>query len=216
MAGPLTGADTIERACAAGVVPVIPPIAADRVDQLGSALKNGGLPVAEVTLRSATALDAVRRLAADPEILVGAGTVIRPDQVELAAAAGARFIVTPGISEPVIHRCHQLGLPVIPGISTPSEIITALDLGCDVLKFFPAHASGGVTMIAALEAPFPDVRFIPTGGLTAENAAAYFSRRSVLAVGGSWMVSPALADVGDFDTVTRLTAQAVALVAEVR
>jgi 2-dehydro-3-deoxyphosphogluconate aldolase/(4S)-4-hydroxy-2-oxoglutarate aldolase len=216
MAGPVTEPDTVHRACAAGVIPVIPALELDRVDQLGDALKAAGLPVAEVTLRSATAIHALKRFATDPELLVGAGTVVRPDQVELAFDAGARFIVTPGISERVIHRCHQLGLPVIPGISTPSEIISALDLGCEVLKFFPAQASGGVAMIAALEGPFPDLRLIPTGGVTEENASGYLSRRSVVAVGGSWMVSPGLEGAGDFEAVAKLAAQAVALGAEAR
>ncbi len=166
MAGPMTEPDTVELACAAGVIPVIPALEIDRVDPLGDALKSAGLPVAEVTLRSANAFQMLKRFAADRELLVGAGTVVRPDQVELAAEAGARFIVTPGISERVIRRCHQFGLPVIPGVSTPTEIISALDLGCHVLKFFPAQASGGVAMIAALEGPFPDLRFVPTGGVT--------------------------------------------------
>ena len=216
MAGPVTEPGTVGLACAAGVIPVIPVLELDRVNRLGDALKVAGLPIAEVTLRSATAIQTLQRFAADPELLVGAGTVVRPDQVELAADAGARFIVTPGISERVIQRCHQLGLPVIPGISTPTEIISALDLGCQVLKFFPAQASGGVAMIAALEGPFPDLRFIPTGGVTAENASDYLSRRSVVAVGGSWMVSPALAGAGDFETVVTLAAHAVALAAEAR
>jgi 2-dehydro-3-deoxyphosphogluconate aldolase/(4S)-4-hydroxy-2-oxoglutarate aldolase len=216
MAGSVTEPDTVELACAAGVIPVIPALELDRVDRLGDALKAAGLPVAEVALRSATAIQVLKRFAADRELLVGAGTVVRPDQVELAADAGARFIVTPGISERVIRRCHQLGLPVIPGISTPTEIISAVDLGCEVLKFFPAQASGGVAMIAALEGPFPDVHFVPTGGVTAENASAYFTRRSVVAVGGSWMVSPALAGTGDFEAVAKLTTHAVALAAEAR
>jgi 2-dehydro-3-deoxyphosphogluconate aldolase / (4S)-4-hydroxy-2-oxoglutarate aldolase len=216
MAGPVTEPDTVGLACAAGVIPVIPALELDRVNRLGDALKAAGLPVAEVTLRSATAIQLLKRFAADPELLVGAGTVLRPDQVELAADAGARFIVTPGISERVIRRSHQLGLPVIPGISTPTEIMCALDLGCEVLKFFPAQASGGVAMIAALEGPFPELRIIPTGGVTAENASAYLSRRSVVAVGGSWMVSPALVEAGDFETVATLAAQAVALAAEAR
>jgi 2-dehydro-3-deoxyphosphogluconate aldolase/(4S)-4-hydroxy-2-oxoglutarate aldolase len=216
MARPLTDADTLGLVCAEGVIPVIAGLAPERADRLGSALKDGRLPIAEVTLRSQSALEALRRLAADPELIVGAGTVIRPEQVELAAAAGARFVVSPGISESVIRRSEQLGLPVIPGVSTSTEIISALDLGCDVLKFFPAEASGGVGMIAALEAPFPDVRFIPTGGLTAENASTYFSRRSVVAVGGSWMVTPALDGPGDFAEVTRRTSEAVSLVAAAR
>jgi 2-dehydro-3-deoxyphosphogluconate aldolase / (4S)-4-hydroxy-2-oxoglutarate aldolase len=216
MASPLTEPDTVHVACAAGVIPVIPPLELDRADRLGDALKAAGLPVAEVTLRNATAIQVLKRFAADRELLVGAGTVITPDQAKLAADAGARFIVTPGISERVIRRSRQLGLPVIPGISTPTEIISAHELGCEVLKFFPAQASGGVAMIAALEGPFGDLRIIPTGGVTAENAAAYFARRSVVAVGGSWMVSPALAGAGDFEAVAKLAAQAVALAAEAR
>jgi 2-dehydro-3-deoxyphosphogluconate aldolase/(4S)-4-hydroxy-2-oxoglutarate aldolase len=158
----------------------------------------------------------LRTLAADEDLLVGAGTVIRAEQVDVAIQAGARFVVTPGLSTEVMRRCREVAMPVIPGVSTATEIIAALDFGCDVVKFFPAEASGGTAVLRALEAPFPNVRFIPTGGITMANAADYLRLRSVAAVGGSWMVPPSLIDAGDFDAVRRLAAQAVALAGEVR
>lgn len=202
--------------CARGVLPVVTRIEPDRVRRLARSLKDAELPLVELTLRSASAGSSLRLLADDGELVVGAGTVIRAEQVDLAARAGARFVVTPGLSPAVIERCRELGMPVIPGVSTATEIIAALDAGCDVLKFFPAEASGGTAALRALEAPFPEVRFIPTGGVTAANAANYLRLRSVAAVGGSWMVAAPLIDAGDFDGVTRLAAAAVALAAEVR
>ena len=157
-----------------------------------SALKRGGLPVAEVTFRTEASIRALGALAGDGELLVGAGTVIRPEQVDLARDAGARFVVTPGFSPRVVERCRELAMPVIPGVSTASEVIAALDHGCELLKFFPAEASGGAATIRALAGPFPHVRFIPTGGVSAANAPVYLRLPSVAAVGGSWMVAPTL------------------------
>ena len=209
-------ADVLELACARGVIPIVPAVDRDRVRHLADALETAGLPVAEVTFRSAGAAEVLELLAADGRLLVGAGTVIRAEQVDLARNAGARFVVTPGLSERVMRRCREVGMAVIPGIATATEIIAALDHGCELLKFFPAEACGGAAAIRALEAPFPDVRFIPTGGVSADNAAAYLRLRSVVAVGGSWMVAPALLGDGDFATVSRLAAEAVAIAAEAR
>lgn len=202
--------------CGRRVVPVVTRLELDQARDLARALKRAGLPLIELTLRTSSAVAVLRRLAADEELIVGAGTVIRAEQVDLAVEAGARFVVTPGLSGEVMRRCREVAMPVIPGVSTATEIIAALDHGCSVMKFFPAESSGGTAALRALEAPFPDVRFIPTGGVNAENAANYLRLRCVAAVGGSWMVAAPLIDARDFDTVTRLTEQAVAIAAEAR
>lgn len=209
-------ADVLQPLCAAGVIPVIVADEVDRVRGLGSALKRGGLPVAEVTFRTAPSIRALALLASDRDLFVGAGTVIRPEQVDLAREAGARFVVTPGFSARVVERCRELAMPVIPGVSTATEIIAALDHGCELLKFFPAEASGGAATIRALAGPFPHVRFIPTGGVSAANAAVYLRLPSVVAVGGSWMVAPTLLREGDFASVSRLVEQAVLAAAQAR
>ncbi len=202
--------------CATGVIPVVVLDDPELARPLGDALKEGGLPVAELTFRTAAAPAALRLLAADPDLIVGAGTVVSADQVDLAHEAGARFIVTPGFSGRVIDRCHKLGMAVIPGVATATEVIAALDYGIDLLKFFPAHASGGVTMLRALQGPFPQVRFIPTGGVSAANMADYLALSSVVAVGGSWMVSPERVRGGEFAAVSRLAREAVQIAAEAR
>jgi 2-dehydro-3-deoxyphosphogluconate aldolase / (4S)-4-hydroxy-2-oxoglutarate aldolase len=202
--------------CAHGVVPVVVLEQPSAARRLGAALRAGGLPVAEVTFRTAAAGEAIRALADDPALLVGAGTVIRPEQVDEAVAAGARFIVSPGLSERVVERCREHGVPVVPGVATASDVMAALDLGLDVLKLFPAEACGGVATLKALAGPFPGVRFVPTGGISAANAGSYLALPSVAAVGGSWMVAPQLVRSGDFDAVRRLAGEAVALVAEAR
>jgi 2-dehydro-3-deoxyphosphogluconate aldolase/(4S)-4-hydroxy-2-oxoglutarate aldolase len=195
-------------------VPVVVLDAPDRARPLGDALKAGGLPVAEVTFRTPAALEALRVLAGETDLLVGAGTVVRAEQVDQAMEAGARFVVMPGFSRAVVRRCRELGMPVVPGVATATELIAALDEGLGLLKFFPAEASGGVSMLRALHAPFPGVRFIPTGGVTSANAPDYLSLPCVAAVGGSWMVAPQLVRDGEFDTVTQLSAEAVQLAAE--
>jgi 2-dehydro-3-deoxyphosphogluconate aldolase/(4S)-4-hydroxy-2-oxoglutarate aldolase len=207
---------SLEAVCAHGVVPVVVLERASDAPLLAAALIAGGLPVAEVTFRTAAAGDALRALAEDPALLVGAGTVVRPEQVDEAVAAGARFVVSPGLSQRVVERCREHGVPVVPGVATASEVIAALDLDLDLLKLFPAEACGGVATLKALAAPFPGVRFVPTGGISATNAASYLALPCVAAVGGSWMVAPRLVESGDFDAVTRLAAEAVALVAGAR
>ena len=194
------------------VVPVVTVDRAEDAPRLGSALKAGGLACAEVTFRTAAAEEALRRLAHDPEMLVGAGTVLRPEQVDRARAAGARFVVSPGFSARVVQRCLELSLPVFPGVATPTEVQMALDAGIEVMKFFPAEASGGANTLRALGEPFPMVRFIPTGGVNPRNLASYLALPSVLAVGGSWMVARDLLTSGDFEAITRLSRDAVELV----
>ena len=197
------------------IVPVVVLEEVDTAVPVALALEEGGLPVAEVTFRTAVAADSIGRIAAETDALVGAGTVVRPEQVDEAVAAGARFIVTPGLSLRVIERCRELDVLVIPGVATATEVIAALDQGLDLLKFFPAEAAGGVALLRALRGPFPDVRFVPTGGISAANAAAYLALPSVAAVGGSWMVAPELIAARDYAAITRLAREAATLAAEV-
>jgi 2-dehydro-3-deoxyphosphogluconate aldolase/(4S)-4-hydroxy-2-oxoglutarate aldolase len=178
---------------------------------LAEALVAGGLPCAEVTFRTPAAEAALAALAADPRLLVGAGTVVRPEQVDRAVLAGARFVVSPGFSAAVVRRCRQAGVPVIPGVATASEVQAAGEADLAVLKFFPAEPLGGLPMLRALAAPFPGVRFVPTGGIGVAQLGAYLGDPRVLAVGGSWMVAPELLATGAWEEVTRRTAEAVAL-----
>ena len=201
----------LDELCSRRVVPVVVIDELDTALPLARALVEGGLPVAEVTFRTAVAAVAMRLIADETDLLVGAGTVVRPEQVDLAFDAGARFVVTPGFSPAVAARCAELGIPVVPGVATATEVIAALDHGLDLLKLFPAEASGGIPLLRALRGPFPDVRFVPTGGVSAANAADYLAVPSVAAIGGSWMVAPELIRAGDFAAVTRLTAEAVAI-----
>jgi len=196
------------------VVPVVVLDDSARADDLGAALVEGGLPVAEVTFRTPGALAVLRRLAGRGDLVVGAGTVLTTEQVDLAHDAGARFVVSPGLSADVVRRCQELGLPVIPGVSTATEIMQALALGLGTVKFFPAEACGGLTTVAALAAAFPQVRFVPTGGITADRAAAYLSHPAVAAVGGSWMVAPDLLRAGRWDDVVARCAETVGATGE--
>ncbi|RYC14847.1 bifunctional 4-hydroxy-2-oxoglutarate aldolase/2-dehydro-3-deoxy-phosphogluconate aldolase [Nocardioides zhouii] len=193
------------------IVPVVVLDDPARADALGAALVAGGLPVAEATFRTPEAAAVLRRLADNDDLVVGAGTVLTPRQVDEAIEAGARFIVSPGLSADVVRRCQEVGVPVIPGISTPSEIMRALDLGLDTVKFFPAEANGGLPTIKALAAAFPQVRFMPTGGITADSAPAYLAHPSVAAVGGSWMVAGDLLRDGRWDEVAARCAASTTL-----
>lgn len=193
------------------VIPVAVIADLDVVGPLAAAQERGGLPIVEVTFRTDAAAEAIRVFAAEKGMLVGAGTVVRPEQVDAAVEAGARFVVTPGLSAEVVERCRQLDVPLIPGVATPTEVIAALDEGLELLKFFPAEAAGGVDYLRALQGPFPLVRWIPTGGVTASNATSYLNLPSVAAVGGSWMVAPSMIAARDFDSIARLAREAVTL-----
>ena len=193
------------------IIPVVVIEELETARPLAEALHRGGLPVAEVTFRTDVAADAVRLLADERRLLVGAGTVVLPEQVDLAVEAGARFIVMPGFSHRVVERCRELDVLVIPGVATATEVIAALDHGLELLKLFPAQVAGGVALLRALQGPFPGVRWIPTGGVSAANAASYLALPSVAAVGGSWMVQSELIAARDFATVTRLAREAVGL-----
>jgi 2-dehydro-3-deoxyphosphogluconate aldolase/(4S)-4-hydroxy-2-oxoglutarate aldolase len=198
-----------------GAARIVPVVIVDNADQgvgVARALADGGLPVAEVTFRTSGARDAVAAIAAQvPDVLVGAGTVLTADQVDDAARAGARFIVSPGLSVAVVERAREHGLPVLPGVATPTEIMAALDLGLDYLKLFPAGVVGGPAAVKAFAAPFGNVRFLPTGGVSAANLADYLALPAVHAVGGSWMAEAALARAGEFAEITTRTRAAVAL-----
>jgi 2-dehydro-3-deoxyphosphogluconate aldolase / (4S)-4-hydroxy-2-oxoglutarate aldolase len=191
------------------LVPVV--VVQDAADALplAGALKAAGLNCAEITFRSAAAAEAIKAIADDPDMAVGAGTVLRAGQFEEALAAGAQFIVTPGFSKEVVRLAREASVPVFPGVATPTEIQMALEEDVEVVKFFPAEAMGGVATLKALAGPFPNVRFIPTGGITAARLAAYLELKSVLAVGGSWMVAPDLLAARRFDEVHRLAAEAL-------
>ena len=202
--------DIVGKIAAVRLVPVVVIQSATDAPPLAEALKAGGLTCAEITFRSAAAVDAIRAIADDPEMVVGAGTVLTPKQLEEALGAGARFIVTPGFSKEVVQLAKEASVPVFPGVATATEIQMALDQEVEVVKFFPAEAMGGVATLKALSGPFPMVRFIPTGGITPERLAAYLAVKPVLAVGGSWMVAPDLLRERRFDEVSRLASEAVA------
>ena len=195
------------------LVPVIVVEDEASASPLADALVAGGLRCAEVTFRTSAAQAALGAMAADGRLLVGAGTVVTPDQVDAAVGAGAAFIVSPGFNVAVVRRCAELGVPTFPGVATASDIMAAVQEELDVVKFFPAEPLGGIKMISALAAPFPSMRFIPTGGITAELLPKYLAHPAVAAVGGSWMVAPKLIAGGEWDEITRLTAEAVATAA---
>ena len=193
-----------------GIVPVIALDDAKDAEPLARALCGGGLPCAEVTFRTGAAEEAIRTMAERfPEMLVGAGTVLTTEQADRAVAAGARFIVSPGLNPRVVRHCMDRGIPVIPGTATPSDVEAALELGLDVVKFFPAEASGGVGMIRALSAPYANVRFLPTGGVSADNLRDYLDCPNVIACGGTWMVQKELIAAGRFDEIEARTREAV-------
>jgi 2-dehydro-3-deoxyphosphogluconate aldolase/(4S)-4-hydroxy-2-oxoglutarate aldolase len=209
--------DPIARLGELGIIPVVRLEDPTQGDRLAEALLAGGLPCAEITFRTAAAGEGIRRMCArSPQMLVGAGTVVTTEQAQQAVEAGARFIVSPGFDRRVVEWCLGHVVPVMPGVATPTEILIALESGLDVLKFFPAEALGGKAMLEALAAAFVGVKFVPTGGITAANAAAYLKLPMVFALGGSWLVAPKLIAAGAFDEIVRLTAEAVALVAQVR
>ena len=193
-----------------GLAPVIPVLVVDDVAHavpLAQALVAGGLPVLEVTLRTAAALDVIRAMASVPGAVVGAGTVLSPQDLALAADAGARFIVSPGLSEPLGAAARASGLPFLPGVATASDIIRALDQGFNRLKFFPATANGGLPALKAMASVFGQVRFCPTGGITEASAPDWLAEPAVACVGGSW-----IAKRGEMDWAT-ITARARAAVA---
>lgn len=195
--------------------PVMPVIVLDRTQDalpLARALVAGGVRLLEVTLRSPAALPGIEAIARElPAAVVGAGTVLSGADARAARAAGARFAVSPGYSPALGAACRDLGLPLLPGVATASEVMQARGDGHALLKFFPAAAAGGLEMLRALAGPFPDVAFCPTGGITAANAPDYLALPNVALVGGSWLAPPAAVAAGDWDRITALARAAAAL-----
>lgn len=199
------------RLAEARVIPVATIDDADHVEPLGRALVSGGLACIEIALRSDAAVEAIRRASMLEGLLVGAGTVLSPVQAEAAQVAGAHFAVAPGLNDAVVAACRELDLPFFPGVATPSEMERARDLGLRTLKVFPAAQLGGPGFLRAVTATYPDLRFLPTGGIGPENVRDYLAVPSVLAVGGSWLVKTELLREDRFDEVERLAREAVEL-----
>ena len=214
--GSATTSDILERLALHTLVPVVVIDDATDADALGAALVDGGLPVAEVTFRTPAAADAIRVLRDRGDVLVGAGTVLTPAQVDEAVAAGASYVVSPGMSRAVVERCLERGVLPLPGAVTATEVQAALELGLSTVKFFPAATSGGPAAIAALAAPFGDLRFVPTGGIGPGNLDQYLALSCVAAVGGSWMVPRAAVRARAGQEIRTLVADAVALAAGLR
>jgi len=200
-----------------GIVPVVVLNDAEDALPLAEKLVEGGLPCAEVTFRTAAAEESIRRMAkAYPQMIIGAGTVLTCDQADRAIDAGATFIVSPGFNPKVTEYVLKKGVPMTPGVCTPTEIEAALQFDLDVLKFFPAEPSGGLKMIKALAAPYVGLSFMPTGGISPENVRDYLKYDRIVACGGSWMVSGALVKEKKFDEIERLVREAAGIVKEIR
>jgi 2-dehydro-3-deoxyphosphogluconate aldolase/(4S)-4-hydroxy-2-oxoglutarate aldolase len=208
--------EIIARISEIGIVPVIVLDDPGLARPLADALAEGGLPCAEVTFRTPRAVQALTVMARDPRLVAGAGTVLTVAQVDAAIDAGATYIVTPGYSHEVVVACQDRGIPVIPGVATPTEIQMALADGITLVKFFPAEAMGGTRALSAIAGPFPMIRFIPTGGISPDNLDSYLALPSVAAAGGSWMVSPGLVSGRKWTDISQLAAEAVAAVARHR
>jgi len=195
--------------------PVIPVIAIDQLADavpLARALVAGGVRVLEVTLRTAVGLDAIRAIARDvPDAIIGVGTLTRPEEFAKAKEAGAQFGVSPGLTPSMMEAAHQTGLPLLPGVMTPSDVIAARLAGFQQLKLFPAQQAGGIGMLKALGGPFPEVMFCPTGGVSVENAPDFLALPNVACVGGSWLVPKAAVTAGDWGKITALAKEASAL-----
>ena len=208
---------TLEKLGKFGVVPVVVLDDVKDAAPLAKALCNGGLACAEVTFRTDAAEESIRIMTSQyPEMIVGAGTVLTKEQVDRAVAAGARFIVTPGLDPEIVRYCMEKDIPVTPGVVTPSELAQAYALGLRLVKFFPAEPSGGLPMIKALAAPYNMMQFMPTGGISAATLTDYLHYEKIFACGGSWMVKGSLIKAGEFDKITELTREAVELVHTVR
>lgn len=194
------------------VIPVVAIENAQDAAQLADTLIEGGLPCAEITFRTAAAVDAMRIMAQRGDILVGAGTVLKVDQVKTAVDVGAQFMVSPGFNPKVVGYCVENNITITPGISTPSDIEAALECGVDVLKFFPAEAFGGLNTLKAMSGPYGNVRFVPTGGISPANLVEYLQFPKTLACGGTWIAKTGLIAEGNFDQILRNAREAVALV----
>lgn len=208
---------TIEKIRKCGIVPVIALDKAEDAVPLAKALVAGGITVAEVTFRTSAAEESIARIAKEvPEMLVGAGTVLTIEQAEKAVAAGAQFIVSPGSDVDVIRKAKELGVVMLPGVVTPTEIIIGLKEGLEIFKFFPAGNYGGLKTIKALAGPFGQITFIPTGGIGTANMTEYLEFNKIEAVGGSWMCPKELVNAGAWEEITRLSKEATDIFKKVR
>jgi 2-dehydro-3-deoxyphosphogluconate aldolase/(4S)-4-hydroxy-2-oxoglutarate aldolase len=198
------------------VVPVVAIQNAEDSMQLAGALTEGGLPCVEITFRTAAAIDAMRIIAQRGDILVGAGTVLKVDQVKAAVDVGARFMVAPGFNPKVVEYCVENHITITPGICTPSDIEAALDFGLEVLKFFPAEAFGGLKTLKAMSGPYTTIKFIPTGGISPDNLLEYLQFPKVIACGGTWIAKSALISEGKFDEIINNAREAVGIVKKLK
>lgn len=207
----------VERLWEFGVVPVVALDSVEHGLRVAEALCAGGLPVVEITFRTPAAAAVITALTREfPDVLVGAGTLLRPADVAAAAGAGAAFGVAPGLHEPVVAAASSARLPFVPGVCTPSELESALSLGFGFVKFFPAEIAGGVRMLDALSGPYRSARFMPTGGIRPELLADYLDRPNVIACGGTWIASPALVAAGDYAEIRRRAQDTVDCVEKAR
>jgi len=209
--------DVIKQLSLIGIVPVIALDDAKDASPLAGALCRGGLPCAEITFRTAAAEESIRIMHRDyPDMIIGAGTVLTPEQADKAINAGASFIVSPGLNPDVVKHCLANGYPVVPGIATPTEIELAMSLGLDTVKFFPAEAAGGIAMIKAMSAPYGKIKFMPTGGIGKDNLNDYLSFGKVFCCGGSWMAAKNLINAGKFDEIENITRDAVSAMLDIK
>lgn len=203
--------DVLKEIYQIGIVPVIALSDAKDARPLAQALCEGGLSCAEVTFRTAAAEESIRIMTTEfPQMLVGAGTVLTTEQVDKAVAAGAKFIVSPGLNPKVVKYCVDRGIPIVPGCANPSDIEQAIEYGLEVVKFFPAEAAGGLDMIKAMSDPYGDMKYMPTGGINAKNLVEYLDFKKIIACGGSWMVKSDMIAAGAFDQIKALTKEAIA------
>jgi 2-dehydro-3-deoxyphosphogluconate aldolase / (4S)-4-hydroxy-2-oxoglutarate aldolase len=211
----MSGESVLERLERSRIVPVVVIDDAAKAPEVAAALAAGGIHCAEITLRTAAGIASLAAIAGTPDFVLGAGTVLTPEQVDQCVDAGAEFIVSPGFDDDVVARAQERGVLALPGIATATEIQRALRAGLTEVKFFPADRLGGLATIAALAAPFPGLRFMPSGGVSPTNAVEYLAHPAIFAIGGSWMVSRQAIAAGDFDTLRRLSTEAISLVATV-
>ena len=209
--------EVLEKIQKIGIVPVVVLNDAKDAAPLAKALCDGGLPCAEVTFRTEAAEESIRIMAEQfPQMLVGAGTVLTTEQVDRAVAAGAKFIVSPGLNPKVVKYCIEKGVPVTPGTANPSDVEQAIELGLEVVKFFPAEPAGGLKYIRAIAAPYTMMKFMPTGGINPQNVREYLAYDRIAACGGSWMVKNTMIENNEFDRIEELVKEAVEIVKESR
>jgi len=209
--------EILKRITEIGIVPVISISDVEKAVPLAKALMAGGIPCAEITFRTAEGEECIRRIAEHvPEVLLGAGTILTKDQAKRAKKAGAKFVVSPGFNRKVVKYCVKNEILMIPGCSTPTDMEAAMSFGLDTVKFYPAELGGGLPYIKACAAPYTGLKFMPSGGINAENLGNYMAFSKVIACGGSWMVSKELLDAGDFEEITRLCKEAVQIVQKAR